>query len=172
MSNTSSTLQFRVVPEQDIPQAYAIEIAVFSEDESATLETIQMRQKAAPELMFGCYDGATMIGYIISTMAKGEHLSHSSMYRHDPEGNAVCIHSVCVVKDRQRQGIATKALRAYLTHLEHMRDQGRLAVDRVLLIAHKELLGLYAGVGFVEVGLSPVVHGPDPWYEMIYKMDD
>ncbi|KAG0337675.1 hypothetical protein BG004_007552 [Podila humilis] len=195
-------LQFRVVPPSDIPQAYAIELDVYPEGEPATLETIQRRQAAASQLMFGCYDDddndggdsttttrTHLVGYIIATRANDDHLTHESMYAHDPTGKAVCIHSVAVAASYHRQGVATKLLREYLAHLEqyhhhhHHRHQqegagteagagaggrGEEGVDRVLLIAHKELMGLYAKVGFQEVGISDVVHGPDPWYEMVY----
>ncbi|KAG0033238.1 hypothetical protein BGZ82_006196 [Podila clonocystis] len=179
---TDPTLQFRVVPASDIPLAYAIEIAVYPEGEPATQETITMRQNAASELMFGCYDTAnnpagTLVAYIVSTKAQGNRLTHASMYAHDPAGNAVCIHSVCTAASHQRRGIASKTLRAYLTHVRQLvrkeeKQTGKKGtVDRVLLIAHRELMGLYAGVGFHEVGLSDVVHGPDPWYEMEYLLD-
>ncbi|KAG0330637.1 hypothetical protein BG000_011624 [Podila horticola] len=183
---TDSTLQFRVAPASDIPLAYAIEIAVYPEGEPATQDTITMRQNAAPQLMFGCYDtdqtsgnvpeGGTLVAYIVSTKAQGNRLSHTSMYAHDPAGNAVCIHSVCTAASHQRRGIASKMLRAYLAHVRQLGQEeeeqtGHRSVDRVLLIAHRELMGLYAGVGFREVGLSDVVHGPDPWYEMEYLLD-
>lgn len=145
-----------------------------------------MRQNAAPELMFGCYDtvptagnlpeSGTLIAYIVSTKAQGDRLTHASMYAHDPAGNAICIHSVCCAASHQRRGIASKTLRAYLAHIRQLGQEeeertGHRSVDRVLLIAHRELMSLYAGVGFQEVGLSDVVHGPDPWYEMVYHLD-
>lgn len=43
-------------------------------------------------------------------------------------------------------------------------------LQRVLLIAHKELIGLYSGAGFTLVGRSAVEHGPDPWYEMVFQL--
>ncbi|KAF9210794.1 hypothetical protein CPC16_008342 [Podila verticillata] len=186
MADSNATLQFRVLPASDIPLAYAIETAVYPEGEPATQETIAFRQSAAPELIFGCYDtvtdtrnlpeGGTLIAYINSTKAQGDRLTHASMYAHDPAGNAICIHSVCVAASHQRRGIASKTLRAYLAHIRQLgQDEeertGHRSVDRVLLIAHRELMCLYAGVGFQEVGLSDVVHGPDPWYEMVYRFD-
>ena len=39
-------------------------------------------------------------------------------------------------------------------------------MKRVLLICKAELMGLYASAGFTAVGLSEVVHGADPWFEM------
>ncbi|KAF9012939.1 hypothetical protein BGZ52_006972, partial [Haplosporangium bisporale] len=145
MADSNATLQFRVLPASDIPLAYAIETAVYPEGEPATQETIAFRQSAAPELIFGCYDtvtdtrnlpeGGTLIAYINSTKAQGDRLTHASMYAHDPAGNAICIHSVCVAASHQRRGIASKTLRAYLAHIRQLgQDEeertGHRSVDR------------------------------------------
>lgn len=44
-------------------------------------------------------------------------------------------------------------------------------VRRVCLIAKAGLLGMYASCGFALKGLSPVVHGKDPWFEMRVDLD-
>ncbi|CAN0274546.1 unnamed protein product, partial [Scytosiphon promiscuus] len=44
-------------------------------------------------------------------------------------------------------------------------------VRRVCLIAKAGLLGMYASCGFSLKGLSPVVHGKDPWFEMRKDLD-
>lgn len=44
-------------------------------------------------------------------------------------------------------------------------------VRRVCLIAKAGLLGMYASCGFALKGLSPVVHGKDPWFEMFVDFD-
>lgn len=44
-------------------------------------------------------------------------------------------------------------------------------VRRVCLIAKAGLLGMYASCGFSLKGLSPVVHGKDPWFEMRIDLD-
>lgn len=44
-------------------------------------------------------------------------------------------------------------------------------VRRVCLIAKAGLLGMYASCGFSLKGLSPVVHGKDPWFEMRTDLD-
>ena len=83
------------------------------------------------------------------------------MATHDPAGNYVAIHSVCVDKAQQRKGIATKLLKEYLNRL---RAAKRYHGAR--LIAHDELVGLYQGAGFELVGKSAVVHGRRPWFEL------
>ncbi|KAG0364634.1 hypothetical protein BC939DRAFT_457682 [Gamsiella multidivaricata] len=128
------------------------------------------------------YGSDVLVGYIVSTLSSDKALTHASMSSHDPKGSSVCIHSVCVAGAYQRKGIARTMMKEYLKHLKNINasvtfssvsseetvTSGRL--ERVLLIAHKELIGLYAGAGFELVGQSGVEHGPDPWYEMVYRL--
>ena len=42
-------------------------------------------------------------------------------------------------------------------------------VELCLLIAKQPIMPLYQGAGFTAVGLSGVVHGKDPWYELKHE---
>ncbi|KAF8933361.1 hypothetical protein BGZ47_010895, partial [Haplosporangium gracile] len=170
----------------------------YPESEAASLKNLIFRQDAAPELFLGCYlrkddnqdssipinpnttntssSSLELVGYIVSTLVSGDHLTHSSMSSHDPSGDAVCIHSVCVSSAFQRRGIATRLLKEYLEHLQKLNKNANASssakkLTRVLLIAHEHTIGLYAGVGFVLVGKSSVEHGPDPWFEMVFTLN-
>ncbi|KAG0287215.1 hypothetical protein BGZ96_008829 [Linnemannia gamsii] len=175
----------------------------YPESEAASLKNLVFRQDAAPDLFLGCYlrkeevqidspipnpnpnnpnSGNTssssleLVGYIVSTLVSGDHLTHSSMSSHNPSGDAVCIHSVCVSTAFQRRGVATRMLKEYLQHLQRLNNNMNASTSmnklkRVLLIAHEHTIGLYAGVGFVLIGQSSVEHGPDPWFEMVYTLD-
>ncbi|KAF9131933.1 hypothetical protein BGW39_001099 [Mortierella sp. 14UC] len=120
-------------------------------------------------------DTSLLVGYIVSTLVSGDNLTHDSMSSHDPSGNAVCIHSVCISSAFQRRGVATRMLKEYLQHLQRLNNSNSHAssakLKRVLLIAHEHTIGLYSGVGFVLVGKSSVEHGPDPWFEMVHNLD-
>ncbi|KAG0270646.1 hypothetical protein BGZ95_001621 [Linnemannia exigua] len=175
-------LEFRLVSADQVPLAYAIEIEEYPESEAASLKNLIFRQDAAPELFLGCYlrkedDTSLLVGYIVSTLVSGDHLTHATMSSHDPSGDVVCIHSVCVASAFQRRGIATRMLKEYLQHLQRLSDKNKSNASssakykRVLLIAHQHTTGLYRGVGFVMVGKSSVEHGPDPWFEMVYALD-
>ncbi|KAI8362262.1 hypothetical protein B0O80DRAFT_493269 [Mortierella sp. GBAus27b] len=130
-----------------------------------------------------------LVGYVVSTLSPDKSLTHSSMSTHDPQGTSVCIHSVCVAKPYQRRGIATAMVKEYLKHLTRLNEQSSsekadpptllpspsslsagYRQERVLLIAHYELIDLYKKAGFNLVGQSIVEHGPDPWYEMVYQL--
>ncbi|KAF9131950.1 hypothetical protein BGX30_012897 [Mortierella sp. GBA39] len=190
----SLPLEFKLVSVDEVPLTYAIEIQEYPESEAASLKNLIFRQNAAPELFLGCYlrkddnqdspssvhpnSNSTntpleLVGYIVSTLVGGDHLTHSSMSSHEPSGDAVCIHSVCVSSAFQRRGIATRLLREYLQHLQRLNNNAHASkkLKRVLLIAHEHTTGLYAGVGFVLVGKSSVEHGPDPWFEMVYTLE-
>lgn len=87
------------------------------------------------------------------------------MSTHTPKGSSVCIHSVSVTPSLQRRGIALALLKEYI---ERVKPRiGNLShVDRLLLISHEEMCGLYAKAGFELVGKSAVVHGSRDWFEM------
>lgn len=82
------------------------------------------------------------------------------MTNHVPNSAFVGIHSVCVDNQFRRKGVAVALLKAYTHRLVAEGYEG------VRLISHKELIGLYEKAGFELVGLSSVVHGPEPWFEL------
>ena len=129
-----------------------------------TIDT-RYRQSNAPTLFLGAYQSTpqprSLIGFINATLSSEATLSHDSMSTHSPEGTTVCIHSVCVTPSFRNRGVATKLLLNYISRLE--KEQ---TAERILLICHEELQGLYARVGFELVGKSPVTHGSRDWYEM------
>ena len=88
------------------------------------------------------------------------------MSTHVPGARSLCIHGVCVSRAYQRRGVASSLLREYLRRASTATTGGVPAYDRVLLIAHEDMRGLYESVGFEYVGRSAVVHGDKPWFEM------
>src|ERR1700733_10703331 len=126
----------------------------------------RFRQSIAPSLFLGVFQPPrTIIGYVVSTLSSASSLSHESMSTHIPGGSSVCIHSVSVMPSFQRRGIALALLKEYVERVK--RRTGALShVDRLLLISHEELCGLYAKAGFEMAGKSHVVHGNRDWFEM------
>jgi guanine nucleotide exchange factor len=84
---------------------------------------------------------------------------------HEPQGSSVCVHAVCVTLKLRRKGIALGLLKEYLVRLERARQDGT-QYERVLLITHEDMRGLYEKAGFEWLGKSDVTHGSLPWYEM------
>ena len=87
------------------------------------------------------------------------------METHVAGSSSVCIHSVCVSPLHRRKGIAASLLKEYISHLERLHENGA-PYERILLIAHDNLVPLYSKAGFELVGPSKIVHGSLPWFEM------
>lgn len=93
----------------------------------------------AGDLFIGAFrDGGTLVGFICSTRCSAKVLTHDSMEIHEPEGVSVCIHSVCVDGEHRRKGIASGMLKHYIERAPALIPK----VERLLLIAHEELLPL------------------------------
>jgi ribosomal protein S18 acetylase RimI-like enzyme len=147
-------------PISDLKGAFELETMCYPVEEACSWENMQYRYRVAPHLFLGAFMEQQIVGLIMATGSMDESITHSSMSRHDSEGKTVCIHSVCVHPNYRRQSIATKLLTEYL---KQIKSQG---MERVSLICHDDLIPLYERVGFVLCGISPIVHGPDPWFEM------
>jgi len=148
-----------------------MEISEFPEDEAASLEAFKFRQSSAPQLFLGAYipeEGNKLIAYICSTLCDSKILTHDSMTNHLPSGTSVCIHSVCVDSKYQRQGVGLGLLEEYIRRFEHNNESRNY--ERVLLIAHEELIPFYNKAGFDLVGKSDVVHGTRPWFQLHYLL--
>ncbi|KAH8109495.1 acyl-CoA N-acyltransferase [Phellopilus nigrolimitatus] len=144
MNTLPPELFFDLVSADEVLAAHTIELAEFPEDEAATLEQFQTRHALVPELFLGAFlpspDGPrrTLVGYVCATLSASRTLTHESMSAHDPAGTSVCLHAIAVPTTLQRRGIALALLREEL----------------------------YEKAGMAYVGMSEVVHGARPWYEM------
>jgi len=139
----------------DFHSAFELETASYPPDEAASLDTLAYRHKNAPELFLGAYtEENVLIAFINSTRSSSLTLTHESMKVHEPTGQTVCIHSVCVHQQYRRNGIATRLLKEYVKRI-------RLdtTVKRIALIAHQELIPLYEKCDFTLFGPSNVQHG-------------
>ncbi|KAK7045482.1 hypothetical protein VNI00_007735 [Paramarasmius palmivorus] len=144
---STEELIFDLVTADELVEAIAIEEEGYPADEAASLSSFQYRQSQAGELFLGVFlpdntpaKSRRIIGYICSTLAKGDTLTHESMSNHTP-------------------GAASDARRT-----------NKAVYERVLLIAHEPLIPLYQKAGFELVGKSSVHHGSLPWFEMVYPL--
>lgn len=106
---------------------------------------------------------SVVVGFICGTLAPDGPLTEESMAFHDPTGTTLCIHSVCVAKEYQRKGIARRMLKEYRARV--LRSSSS-QVKAIRLICKDYLIPLYLDAGFEVIGISEVVHGQDPCYEM------
>jgi predicted PhzF superfamily epimerase YddE/YHI9 len=59
-------------------------------------------------------------------------------------------------------------LQDYISAMERMNNKGNLKVkmEKMVLLAKKQLLAFYVRNGFMATGVSPVVHGKEQWFEL------
>mmetsp|Transcript_16022 Transcript_16022/g.33874 ORF Transcript_16022/g.33874 Transcript_16022/m.33874 type:complete len:659 (+) Transcript_16022:148-2124(+) len=108
----------------------------------------------------------TIIGYICSTRAAS--FTEEAMKSHDPRGKLLAVHSVVVEKKYRNMGVASAMIHDYISAMERLNRGNSLKVkmEKLVLIAKKDLLGFYVRNGFRAMKLSDVVHGKDPWFDM------
>eukprot|EP00904_Undaria_pinnatifida_P007848 jgi/Undpi1/4193/HiC_scaffold_16.g07560.m1 len=166
------TLKVRELSEAKLAAAVDMEAASYPPDEAASPEGMRSRRANAgaffleATLKNGIHAGE-MVSMVCGTCCQGSELTHESMEGHDPDGPTLCIHTVVVAESHRRKGYARTMLKAYLENVALTQP----GVRRVCLITKARLLGMYASCGFALKGLSPVVHGKDPWFEMAIDLD-
>ncbi|KAF8954808.1 hypothetical protein BDZ97DRAFT_367269 [Flammula alnicola] len=182
-----SDIIFDYVPAEDLSAALELERAGFTPEEAGTettfrysyaipinqtnlLMNFRFRQSHAPQLFLGAYqsgtESRTLIGYVCATQSPESSLTHDTMTKHVPDSSSVCIHSVCVAPSYRSKGVGLALLKEYFVRLERARSEGTATWERVLLIAHDDLVPFYEKAGFENAGKSSVVHGSLPWFEM------
>ena len=146
-----------------------LEAASYPADEAASPESLAYRAKHAGDVfrVVTAPTAATppttkVIAFVCGTLTHADTLTHESMSKHEASGTTLCIHSVVVHPDHRRQGIAKHMLQAYLAQLPDF-------VTLVVLMCKPRLIPLYEQCGFKLIGVSPVVHGQSPWYEMRHE---
>jgi len=153
-------VKLRQATAADLARLAALEAASYPADEAASSESLAARIALAPECFLLAEDAAgELLGFVCGTRSVDDTLTHASMSRHDPAGASLCVHSVVVAEPHRRRGLGGALLARYLEHAWTLPG-----VERVLLIAKAHLRGFYEAAGFTCEGLSPVVHGADPWF--------
>jgi predicted PhzF superfamily epimerase YddE/YHI9/ribosomal protein S18 acetylase RimI-like enzyme len=107
-----------------------------------------------------------IIGFVCSTRCKS--LTADAMKAHDSTGKILSIHSVVVDERYRNLGVASAMLQDYVSAMEKLNTRGNLQVkmEKIVLLAKKNLLAFYVRNGFMAVGVSPVVHGKEQWFEL------
>ena len=129
-------------------------------------------------------DARSIVGYVCGTLASGDVLDESTMSSHDPSGDVLAIHSVCVDERFRRRGVAASALAHYVarwivhddTRRENDDDDDDTTttptkVRRVRLLCKENLIPFYERYGgFALEGASAVEHGAETWFDMVLDL--
>jgi GNAT superfamily N-acetyltransferase len=175
MDDLLERLRFDSVPAARLPEVVALEMGGFPPDEADTTSDMAARHRAAPHLFRGAFlrcssqktdqgSHETLVGFVCGSQITERHYTHAALGQHVPHGETTCVHSVVVSPLFQRRGVARWMLSRYVELLHS--QAARHGVVRIALLTHAHLIPMYEHAGFRLLGLSPVVHGSEPWHEM------
>lgn len=146
-------------------------------DEAASKEQLERRigyaSETGPELFTVArnVDNEQVVAFLCSTLTTADLVTDESMSCHEPKGKTICLHSVCVSPDYRKQGIATKLMTKWIEQLKQVNEQdSNKKYSRIAILSRPRLLGLYESVGFKNIGVSKVVHGPEPWIDCVLDL--
>ncbi|KAI9252280.1 acyl-CoA N-acyltransferase [Phascolomyces articulosus] len=177
MSETMKELVYEPATLTDLDIIADIETQSYHPDEAASKEQIANRMQYAnecdPNLFYGAWTLDTnnnnkkdkVAGFVCTTLGSTPLVTDESMKEHDPKGKVVYLHSVCVNPEIRRQKVATRLMQHWIELLKQSKKY-----DRIALISRENLIGLYESVGFKYLQKSEVVHGPDPWFDMVIDL--
>ena len=168
--------RYALLPASLVSTAYSIEHASYPEDEEASLEALTYRQANAGEHFLAAFASepetntnnstcTNIQGYICSSLTKS--FDHDSLSVHDPNGDILAIHSVCVDEKYRRKRIAYNMLRHYISEAATHNN-----IKTIKLMAKEHLVDFYVGAGFTCYGLSPILHGADRWFDLSLDLVD
>jgi GNAT superfamily N-acetyltransferase len=159
---------FKRLPEEAVEAAARLEAQSYPPDEAASLAKLTFRQKLAGDYFWAAFDheNSQLLGFVCGTISRSDRLEHETMSEHHADGVTLCIHSVVVVGSHRRQGLASTMLCEYVRQVAL-----NPRLERIRLISKPALLRFYTSCGFVVEGLSAVVHGSDPWFDLVLDLD-
>ncbi|MDH3856568.1 MAG: GNAT family N-acetyltransferase [Gammaproteobacteria bacterium] len=164
-----SEFRIRIVNEHDLDRCFEIETVSYSGDEAATKDKVLKRIKTYPEGFIVLENDREIIGFINSGATHEVELSDEAfkeLIGHDPEGKHIVILSVVVHPDYQGKGMASKLMNSFIDRMK------ALGKSDIYLICQTELIDMYTGYGFVNLGASDSDHGGLSWNEMSLSLHD
>lgn len=88
--------------------------------------------------------------------------STSSIHGHREDGRTIAIHSLSVLPAFQGRGLGKTIMKSYQQRME---TSG--IADRIALLAHDHLVGMYEGMGFERKGKSDVRFAGGGWNSLV-----
>lgn len=84
---------------------------------------------------------------------------------HQDIGGTICVHSLAVAPGFQKLGLGSVLMKSYLQRIKDSKS-----ADRIALLAHAHLVPFYSGLGFVNMGPSPVTSCGGNWNNMVSRV--
>lgn len=81
---------------------------------------------------------------------------------HDEYSRNIALHSLAVLPEHQGKQVGSTLLKSYI---QRIREAG--IADRIVIIAHDNLVPFYEGFGFENRGPSDCKHGGGGWYDLV-----
>lgn len=162
-----TSLNIRIVNEQDLDRCFEIESVSYAGDEAASREKILKRIIAYPQGFIVLENEREIIGFINSGATHRVELSNEEfkeLVGHDPQGQHIVILSVVIHPAYQGKGMAGKLMNNFIARMK------ALGKSDIYLICQIELVDMYARYGFVDLGASDSDHGGLSWNEMTLSL--
>lgn len=185
---------FDLVRQGEVSAAYKMEVKGYPQEDAASLDSLKYRQREAPHLFLGAFVPSAppkvsgplsmaghaqrkLIAYACGTGASALTARSMKVHSDDEDTWLVCLHSVCVLPEHQKKGVALKLIEEYMKRLKKGEQgkggtiQPKKGYECVALLAHEELTPLYEKAGFKMLGVSHVNWGTGGWFEMRRYID-
>lgn len=81
---------------------------------------------------------------------------------HDEYSRTIALHSLAVLPEHQGKQVGSTLLKSYIQRIREA-----AIADRIVIIAHDNLIPFYEGFGFENRGPSDCKHGGGGWYDLV-----
>ncbi|KAG8531685.1 uncharacterized protein KY384_003317 [Bacidia gigantensis] len=135
------------------------------------LSSVPTYEHARPAYSAQASRKQTLVGMVIATKTSAPGVTDASMERpdgpidgrgHHEAGRTICIHSFGILPAFQGRGLGKVLFKSYLSRME---SSG--IADRIALISHEQLTGMYTNLGFMNKGKSDVKFGGGGWTDLV-----
>ena len=141
---------------------------------SLGLFTLPVLQKGEPK------PRATLVGHVIATRSPATRVTDLSMQMpanwrnerssvengktvgHDEYSGTIAVHSLAVLPEHQGKQVGTTLMKSYIQRIK----EASIA-ERIVLIAHDNMVPYYEGFGFENRGPSQCQYGGGSWFDMV-----
>ncbi|KAL4997704.1 hypothetical protein BDV10DRAFT_82507 [Aspergillus recurvatus] len=184
----------QVLTQSNVDDCLAVEEA-FPENERCTREKFIYRLGRCPELCLGLFTlpvlgpdqpkpRPTLVGHVIATRTSTPFVTDKSMelpadwetmrstvvdgeiVGHDEYGSSIAIHSLAVLREHQGKQVGSTLMKSYIQRIREA-----AIAERIVIIAHDNLIPFYESLGFENRGPSKCQFGGGGWTDMTLEFN-